>query len=154
GYNASVDPSIDVFFSTVAYRYGHSEVTDIILRVDDEGNEIPEGHLLLSQAYFKRWRSGCRGLRSVAVACTTDEFAMPWGIVLAVVSWSLVKVLTQLYGTPDKCDAYVCGLAERKLPGSHFGPLFNASLTDQYLRVRDGDWWASSGATLLASALD
>ncbi|GFR52749.1 hypothetical protein Agub_g15347, partial [Astrephomene gubernaculifera] len=46
-----------------------------------------------------------------------------------------------LYGTPDKCDPYVCGLAEKKLPDSHFGPLFNASLSDQYLRVRDGDWY-------------
>ncbi|GIL61048.1 hypothetical protein Vafri_15455, partial [Volvox africanus] len=52
GYNASVNPSIDVFFSTVSYRYGHSEITDIILRIDDEGNEVPQGHLLLSQAYF------------------------------------------------------------------------------------------------------
>jgi hypothetical protein len=65
---------------------------------------------------------------------------------------TLAQALTQLYGTPDNCDAYVCGLAERKLPDSHFGPLFNASLTDQYLRVRDGDWWV--GARLGGGPVD
>lgn len=58
----------------------------------------------------------------------------------------IADVLTKLYGTPDKCDAYVCGLAETKLPDNHFGPLFNASLTDQYLRTRDGDWWVQAGS--------
>ena len=43
---------VDDFFSTVSYRYGHSEVGDIILRLDDNGNEAPEGHLPLFEVFF------------------------------------------------------------------------------------------------------
>lgn len=52
GYDPMVDATVDNFFAAVSYRYGHSEVTDILFRVDEEGNEIPDGHLLLSQTYF------------------------------------------------------------------------------------------------------
>lgn len=43
---------MDNFFSTVSYRYGHSEVGDIIFRLDENGNEIAEGHVPLFEAYF------------------------------------------------------------------------------------------------------
>jgi len=43
---------VDNFFSTVSYRYGHSEVGDIIFRLDDNGNEISEGHVPLFEAFF------------------------------------------------------------------------------------------------------
>ena len=33
GYNASIDPSIDTFFTTVAYRYGHATINDVVLRL-------------------------------------------------------------------------------------------------------------------------
>lgn len=52
GYDPMLDATVDNFFAAVSYRYGHSEVTDILFRVDEEGNEIPDGHLLLSQTYF------------------------------------------------------------------------------------------------------
>ncbi|KAK3264512.1 hypothetical protein CYMTET_26753 [Cymbomonas tetramitiformis] len=52
GYKEDTNPSIDNFFSTVAYRYGHSEVGDIVKRVDDHGMEIDKGHLLLQEAFF------------------------------------------------------------------------------------------------------
>ena len=44
--------ALDNFFSTVSYRYGHSEVGDIIFRLDDNGNEISEGHVPLFEAFF------------------------------------------------------------------------------------------------------
>lgn len=52
GYQADVNPSVDNFFAAVSYRYGHSEINEILLRIDEEGREIGDGHLLLSQAYF------------------------------------------------------------------------------------------------------
>ena len=45
-------PGVDNFFSTVSYRYGHSEVGDVIFRIDDDGNEIKEGHALLFENFF------------------------------------------------------------------------------------------------------
>ena len=33
GYDDSVDPSLDLFFSTVAFRYGHSALTTLLFRV-------------------------------------------------------------------------------------------------------------------------
>ncbi|CAD7702568.1 unnamed protein product, partial [Ostreobium quekettii] len=52
GYKSNVDASVDNFFSTVSYRYGHSEVGDVILRLDENGNEIPDGHLPLFEVFF------------------------------------------------------------------------------------------------------
>lgn len=52
GYNASVDPSIDNFFSSVAYRYGHSTIGDVIMRLDETWSEHPKGHLTMRQTYY------------------------------------------------------------------------------------------------------
>jgi hypothetical protein len=52
-------------------------------------------------------------------------------------TWSVLK---SLYGSVDKIDAYVGALGE-----DHFdidepiGPLFKASVEEQYLRLREGD---------------
>ena len=43
---------IDNFFATVSYRYGHSEVNDVIARVDDSGVPIDDDYVSLMQAYF------------------------------------------------------------------------------------------------------
>lgn len=48
GYRKDIDPSLDNFFSSVAFRFGHSAVNDILFRVDDEGQEIRDGHFVLS----------------------------------------------------------------------------------------------------------
>jgi len=52
GYDASVDAGIANLFSTAAYRLGHSLLSSTLLRLDANGNEIPEGHLALRDAYF------------------------------------------------------------------------------------------------------
>lgn len=52
GYNASVNPTVDLFFGTVAYRYGHATLTDVILRLDENWGEHAKGHLQLMQTYY------------------------------------------------------------------------------------------------------
>jgi hypothetical protein len=45
GYNANVDPSIATEFSTVAFRFGHSLLSNQIQRQDNNGNNIPDQNL-------------------------------------------------------------------------------------------------------------
>lgn len=52
GYNQSLNPAVDNFFTTVAYRYGHATLNDVILRLDDSWNEHVTGHLPLEMTYF------------------------------------------------------------------------------------------------------
>jgi len=50
--------------------------------------------------------------------------------------------LRQAYGSVDKIDLWVGGLAERHLPGSSLGETFTRILVDQFTRLRDGDrYW-------------
>lgn len=48
------------------------------------------------------------------------------------------KLLT-VYGYPERIDAFVGGLSERKMPGSLLGPLFSVINAEQFRRIRDGD---------------
>lgn len=52
GYDDTVNPGISNEFSTAAYRFGHSMLSPQLLRLDENGNEIPAGHLPLEQAFF------------------------------------------------------------------------------------------------------
>ena len=52
GYNPLVDASMINEFSHAAYRVGHTMLSPTILRIDAQGNEIPEGHLPLMSAFF------------------------------------------------------------------------------------------------------
>jgi len=66
GYNSSVDPTVSVEFSTGAFRYGHSEVSQYIWRVDGTGETIPEGNLELRNSYFNStYTVGQVGIESI-----------------------------------------------------------------------------------------
>ncbi len=52
GYDPTVNARIMNIFSTAAYRFGHSALSPLLLRLDSNGNEIDEGHLLLRDAFF------------------------------------------------------------------------------------------------------
>src|SRR5262245_43507778 len=47
--------------------------------------------------------------------------------------------LEALYGNVNNVDAFVGALAEDHLPGSSAGPLITAVVSNQFLRLRDGD---------------
>jgi len=73
GYDPTVNPGISNEFATFAFRFGHTMVNPFILRLDESGNEIPEGHLLLRDAFFAPERLINEGgidpiLRGLAVA--------------------------------------------------------------------------------------
>ncbi|HHL18671.1 MAG TPA: hypothetical protein ENJ33_02935 [Thiothrix sp.] len=53
GYNPNVSPQISNAFSTAAYRFGHTMISPNILRLNEQGEEIPEGNLKLRNAFFQ-----------------------------------------------------------------------------------------------------
>jgi hypothetical protein len=52
GYNKALNPSIDTFFTVVAYRYGHATINDVVLRFDDSWADHPKGHLMMADTYY------------------------------------------------------------------------------------------------------
>jgi len=52
---------------------------------------------------------------------------------------TIQAALRQAYGTVDKLDLWVAGLAEKHLAGSSLGETFTRILVDQFSRLRDGD---------------
>ena len=52
---------------------------------------------------------------------------------------TLSAALAAVYGTVDKVDLWVGGLAEAHVPGGTVGELFATIIADQFRRARDGD---------------
>ncbi len=52
GYQESVDPGIMNVFSAAAFRYGHTTINNTLLRMDNNGNHIPQGDIMLRDAFF------------------------------------------------------------------------------------------------------
>jgi len=52
GYDAAINPSIYNEFSGASFRLGHSMLNERLLRLDASGNEIADGHIDLSAAFF------------------------------------------------------------------------------------------------------
>jgi hypothetical protein len=54
--------------------------------------------------------------------------------------------LANIYGTVDKIDVWVGGIAESHAPGALVGPLFQRIIADQFHRSRDSDrFWYENG---------
>ena len=51
-YRPRVQPQIVNHFSTALFRYGHSQLNPLLLRLDEAGNEIAAGNLRLRDAFF------------------------------------------------------------------------------------------------------
>lgn len=65
GYRDNIDASIANEFSTGAYRFGHSAVNATLLRLDADGNAVPQGHLSLRNAFFAPYRLAETGLAPI-----------------------------------------------------------------------------------------
>ncbi|MCZ6573733.1 MAG: peroxiredoxin [Planctomycetota bacterium] len=61
GYQPTVDPGISNLFSTACYRFGHTQVSGRLMRLDASGFEIPQGHLALRDAFFQPARIRTEG---------------------------------------------------------------------------------------------
>lgn len=55
-YDPNLNPSISNVFATAALRFGHSIINPILHRYDENFEPIPQGHLLLRNAFFSPWR--------------------------------------------------------------------------------------------------
>ena len=51
-YNDKLEVGIMNIFSAAAYRYGHTVINSTIIRMDNEGKIIPQGNILLRDAFF------------------------------------------------------------------------------------------------------
>ncbi|CAH0746151.1 unnamed protein product [Diatraea saccharalis] len=56
GYKSDINPSISNVFATAALRFGHSMINPILHRYDENFETIPQGHLMLRDAFFSPWR--------------------------------------------------------------------------------------------------
>jgi hypothetical protein len=52
GYDPTVNAQLFNVFTAAAFRVGHTLLNGQLMRVDEDGNEIPEGHMLLRDAFF------------------------------------------------------------------------------------------------------
>ena len=52
GYDPTINPGILNVFSAAAYRYGHTVINTTLIRMDNGGKEMPEGNILLRDAFF------------------------------------------------------------------------------------------------------
>lgn len=56
GYRSTVNPGVTNLFSGAAFRLGHTLLTSDIIRLDDNGQVIPEGNLTLKDAFFQPYK--------------------------------------------------------------------------------------------------
>ena len=52
GYDSTIDPSIATEFATAAYRLGHSQLSSVLHRTNEDGSEATDGNLGLFDAFF------------------------------------------------------------------------------------------------------
>lgn len=55
GYIPEVNPGLSNMFAAAAYRLGHTLINSEIIRLDSEGNTIPQGNIGLKDAFFNPW---------------------------------------------------------------------------------------------------
>ena len=196
GYKAEVNPGISNSFATAAYRFGHTMLPEELLRLDTNGQPIPDGNLSLADAFFNPdnltnygVEPYMRGLamqraqnvdNKVVDAVRNMLFGPPGagGFDLASLniqrgrdhglpSYNEARIalglapaqtfaditpkqaaqqkLADAYGTVDKVELWIGGLAEEPVPGAMVGQTFHAILVDQFTALRDGDsfWYES-----------
>lgn len=52
GYNPEINPGISNLFSAAAFRLGHTLLSEVITRLDDDGKDTKQGNIELRECYF------------------------------------------------------------------------------------------------------
>lgn len=65
GYDPTVNPGIASVFSTAAYRFGHTLLSPVLLRLDADGTIADEGHIALRSAFFNPNELVSHGIESL-----------------------------------------------------------------------------------------
>jgi len=190
GYNPNINATISNEFAAAAFRVGHTMLTKQLLRLDPQGNVIPQGNLSLQESFFTPDRVTEAGIEPIlrGLAGQTQQeidhmivddvrnflFGPPGagGLDLAALniqrgrehglpSYNEMRValgndavtsfaeissdpvvqqrLADAYGSVDKVDLWVGGIAEDHLSGSSLGDTFTQIWVDQFTRSRAGD---------------
>jgi len=156
GYDASVDGQISTEFSTAAFRFGHTMVTSLIPQTEEDGSTSDMGDVTVQQSFFNNAPILANGIddllrgQAEEMATYVDVRAELLGdIDLATLDLTDFSIITQdldtqarlieVYGTVDKVDLWVGGLAEDNLAGTQLGPLFTHIVADQFERTRAAD---------------
>ncbi|CAI2162308.1 12048_t:CDS:10 [Funneliformis geosporum] len=124
GYKPDLKPEINTFFATVTYRYGHSEVSLDTVRSRDRG--IP---------LYNDAREAFGLTRKSSWAEISSDL-------------DVQKRLEDTYGTVDRVEALMGGLAEDHINGGNYGELFYKSFSEQWKLIRDSDrfWYENQDA--------
>ncbi|MCB9872477.1 MAG: peroxiredoxin [Planctomycetes bacterium] len=143
----------DAFFApTEVVRHGiapilrglaHQPAEEVDVAVVDEvrnflfGGVPGTGGFDLAALNIQRGRD--HGLPSYVEACRQLGRPVPRSFAEITRDPSLQRRLRDAYGTIDKVDLWVGGLAEDHVDGAMVGGLFHRILVDQFERLRDGD---------------
>lgn len=65
GYDDTVNPGILNEFSAAAFRMGHDQINNVMLRLDASGNVVPEGNLSIADHFFTPSRLTEAGLEPI-----------------------------------------------------------------------------------------
>lgn len=65
GYQSRIKPNISNLFAAATYRFGHSMLSPNLLRLDENGAEIPQGHVSLGEAFFQPQKVAEAGIEPI-----------------------------------------------------------------------------------------
>ncbi|CAG8495900.1 6968_t:CDS:10, partial [Cetraspora pellucida] len=146
-YNPNLKPGVDTFFSTVTFRYGHSELSDFYRIQDEYGdtlynlalNDIKNltlletlglERVLLSMALQRQEEV------DIFVADSTKSFLAPDRFTYDIIAYDIIRSRDRGIET---VESWVGVMSEDHLDGSNFGMVMNASMVTQYAYIRDSD---------------
>jgi peroxidase len=190
GFSSNVSPQVSVEFSTGAYRFAHTTVSDTQTKIDNFANVLQVVSLTETFTQTPEQVEAAGGLDAL-IRNAASDFAQQEGLSVApslrnqlvdtppgdfgdLIAIDILRErdlgvptlnqtrtalglspytsfdqitsdptiqsdLASIYGTPDKLDLFVGGLAETKVPGADVGPAFQAVIAHQFEVLRDGD---------------